>query len=69
MEFINHVNDHVNCLINVEINHVYLSIIHHLYGGYSLIYNDTRNDYYSYIMDDNLDYLIKRLSNYARNLQ
>ena len=69
MEFISNVDDRVDYLINMEINHVYLSIIRHLYGGYSLIFNDVRNDYFSYIMSDDLEHLIKRISSYARNLQ
>jgi len=68
MEFISNVDDRVDYLCNIEINHVYLSIIRHLYGGYSLIFNDVRNDYYSYIMSTDIDYLVKRLSSYARNL-
>ena len=69
MEFNDHTSKYVDYLCNIEINHVYLSIIRHLFGGYSLIFNDVRNDYYSCIMSTDLEHLIKRISSYARNLQ
>ena len=69
IEILNHNESENAYILWIQCNNVFLTILKHITGDYAMLYHDVEHDYSAWITDENLEYLVKRISSYARNLQ